>query len=55
MRKILKKIPKERIKELWQQANHEIVELWRDGESIIFKEHFVRLIEKEINDKRTDS
>ena len=43
-------ISKERIKELWTQANVEIVELWREGESIIFREHFVRLIEKEINE-----
>lgn len=46
-------IPKERIKELWKQASVEIVELWREGEEIIFKEHFVRLIEKEIYDKET--
>ena len=43
-------ITQERIKEIWQQANEEIVELWREGENIIFKEHFVRLIEKEINE-----
>ena len=48
-------IPKERIKELWQQASEEIVELWREGENIIFKEHFVRVIEKEIYDKEKDS
>ena len=47
-------ISNERIKELWKQANDEIVELWREGENIIFKEHFVRIIEKEIHDKQAD-
>ena len=46
-------ITQERIKELWKQANQEIVELWREGENIIFKEHFVRLIEKELNESKT--
>lgn len=48
-------ISNDRIKELWKQASDEIVELWREGENIIFKVHFAHLIEKEINDKRTNS
>ena len=47
-------ISNERITEIWEQAGIEIVELWREGESIIFREHFVRLIEKEIYDKEKD-
>lgn len=48
-------IAKPRITELWNQAHNEILELWREGENIIFRDHFVRLIEKEIHDKEKEN
>lgn len=48
-------IAKPRITELWNQTHNEILELWREGECIIFRDHFVRLIEKEINEQRANS
>lgn len=48
-------ISKERIDQLWKKADEEIIELWREGEMIIFREHFVRLIEKEIYDKEKEN
>jgi len=47
-------ITKERITELWNQTHTEILELWREGECIIFRDHFVRIIEKEIHDKEKE-